>query len=217
VHAVGGRIYAYEALLRSRDPALPGPGALLDAAELLDRLEDVGRAVRILVAGPLERIESDALLFVNLHPRDLEDEHLSSSFSPLCRHAERVVFEITERTALETVQNVRGSVEALRAQGYRIAIDDLGAGYSGLSSFTELLPDLVKLDMSLVRGIDSDPARQELVGTMTSACREMGLSIVAEGIETVAERELLVSLGCDLLQGFLFGKPGPAFPDATWP
>ena len=217
VRADGSGVYAYEALLRSREPVLPNPGAVLDAAELLGRIVDVGRAIRSLVTEPLLRLSPDALLFVNLHPRDLEDELLASTSSPLFPFADRVVFEITERSALETVDNVRGSVESLRAQGYRIAIDDLGAGYSGLTSFTELRPDLVKLDMSLVRGIDSDNTRQQLVGTVSGACKEMGLPVVAEGIETVPERDCLVDLGCDLLQGFLFARPNPEFVMPAWP
>jgi len=79
-----------------------------------------------------------------------------------------------------------------------------------------LEPDIVKLDMALVRGIDSRPVQRKLVRSMTAVCKEMGMLVVAEGIETPAERDVLIELGCDLLQGFLFARPGPPFPIPEW-
>jgi EAL domain-containing protein (putative c-di-GMP-specific phosphodiesterase class I) len=100
----------------------------------------------------------------------------------------------------------------LRALGYQIAVDDLGAGYAGLTSLAQLQPELIKIDMSLVRDIDREPTRRMLVGMMLGVAREMGMTVVAEGVETVAERDTLIELGCDLLQGYLFARPGAAFP-----
>ena len=97
-----------------------------------------------------------------------------------------------------------------------IAIDDLGAGYAGLSSFTQLEPDVAKLDMSLVRGIDTDTRRRSIVRSMKQLCSELGILVVAEGVETVAERDTLDDLGCDLLQGYLFAKPCRGFEAAKW-
>ncbi len=104
--------------------------------------------------------------------------------------------------------DLRERIKALRALGYRLAIDDLGAGYAGLTSFTALEPDVVKLDMALVRRCDSEPMKQQLIRSMTSLCRELGALVVAEGIETPAERDTVAGLGCDLLQGYLLGRPG---------
>lgn len=100
--------------------------------------------------------------------------------------------------------------------GFRIAIDDLGAGYAGLTSFATLEPELVKLDMSLVRDIDKNPMKEKLVRSMTALCKDLGMLVVAEGVETTRERDLLVELGCDLLQGFLLGRPAPAFEAFSW-
>jgi EAL domain-containing protein (putative c-di-GMP-specific phosphodiesterase class I) len=75
---------------------------------------------------------------------------------------------------------------------------------------------VVKLDMSLVRSVHESPIKQKLVGSMTTLCRELGMRVVAEGVETAAERDTLVSLGADLLQGYLYAKPGPAYPDVVW-
>jgi EAL domain-containing protein (putative c-di-GMP-specific phosphodiesterase class I) len=103
-------------------------------------------------------------------------------------------------------------VTRLRGLGYRIAIDDLGAGYAGLTSFAQLEPEVVKVDMSLVRGIDSSPVKQKLVRSIIALCTELGIQLVAEGIETPAERDAVVALGGDLCQGYLFAKPGRGFP-----
>ena len=91
-------------------------------------------------------------------------------------------------------------------------VDDLGAGYAGLTSFAQLEPEVVKLDMSLVRGVHAQPTKQTLVRTMIAMCHELGMQVVAEGIETPQERDAIVEAGCDLLQGYFFARPGPAFP-----
>ena len=161
-----------------------------------------------------ERAPRDTLLFINVHPHDLLDKELYDADAPLTRIAHRVVLEITERSAISDVKDIQARVAVLRYHGFRIAIDDLGAGYAGLSSFVALAPEIVKLDMSLVRGVDSSEIRQRLIGSMVLLCSEMGIRAVAEGVETSGESECVRRLGCDLLQGYLFAKPGPPFPAA---
>lgn len=208
-----GRPAGYEALLRSAEPQLPDPSAVLSAAERLGRVSQLGRAVRRQVATDLDA-RPDATMFVNLHPDELLDDHLYDPNSALSGRAASVVLEITERERIELIDDLPGRVAALRGLGFRIAIDDMGAGYAGLSSFARLRPEFAKIDMSLVRGIDEDPVRQRVVGTMTALCRELGIAVVAEGVETHAEAKALVQIGCDLLQGFHYAPPGPAFPSA---
>jgi EAL domain-containing protein (putative c-di-GMP-specific phosphodiesterase class I) len=125
--------------------------------------------------------------------------------------ADHAVLEITERAPLSGLEQVRERVRELRKLGFRIAVDDLGAGYAGLTSFATLDPDIVKLDMNLVRGIESSAVKRKLVGSVSSLCREMEMLLVAEGVETAAERDVLAELGCDLFQGFLFARPASAF------
>jgi EAL domain-containing protein (putative c-di-GMP-specific phosphodiesterase class I) len=151
-------------------------------------------------------------IFVNLHVLDLVDEDLYDPATPLAAFAGRVYFEITERAALEKVHDVRERVARLRALGYRIAVDDLGEGYSGLTSFAQLEPEAVKLDMSLIRGVDIVPMKKKLVRAMATLCRELDARLIAEGVETEAERDTLIELGGDLLQGYLFAKPDFPFP-----
>ncbi len=161
-----------------------------------------------------ERIGAETLLFVNLHARDLEDPTLTDPSSPLAAMASRVIFEITERASLEGVREAKERVAHLRQMGFRIAIDDLGAGYAGLTSFAMLEPEFVKLDMSIIRDVHSSRMKQKLVGSMTALCNDMGITVIAEGIETIAERDCLLGLGCRLLQGYLIARPGKAFPTA---
>lgn len=154
------RVYAYEALLRSREPSLPHPGAALDAAERLGRVHELGRLIRAMAVNPPEPLASDTLLFLNLHPSDLLDDELFRQDGLLAAIATHVVLEITERASLDGIRDVRSRVAALRKLGFRIAVDDLGAGYAGLTSFTLLEPDIVKLDMALfVTSIDSRRSR----------------------------------------------------------
>lgn len=209
-------LFGYEALLRSDAKALPHPGAVLDAAERLGRLDELGRKIRASAAAHAPRAPQ-ATFFVNLHANDLMDASLLLTTSPLSAFASRVVLEITERASLDCVHDPRAKIATLREMGFRIAIDDLGAGYAGLTSFATLEPDFVKLDMSLVRDVDTNATKAKLVRSMTSLCKELGISVVAEGVETVAECEVLVSLGCDLFQGYLLAKPGRPFPTFTWP
>ncbi|HVU01061.1 MAG TPA: EAL domain-containing protein [Polyangiaceae bacterium] len=216
VRASDGTLFGYEALLRSDEPTLPNPGRVIDAAERLDRVGELGRIVRALAVSPMDGAPQDALLFVNLHSRDLLDATLFSADAPLARIAGRVVLEITERSALDEIRDARDRIKKLRTLGYRIAIDDLGAGYAGLTSFITLEPDFVKLEMSLIRDIDREPTKRSLVRSVTALSKELGMQVVAEGIETRAERDAVIEAGCDLLQGYLLAKPGRAFPQYVW-
>lgn len=209
-------IYSHEALVRSREPTMPHPGILFDAAEQLGRLRDLGRKARELSVIPYANGDVPSLLFVNLHAQELSDELLYRDDTPLHAIASQVVLEITERSSLHVIEDARRSVAALRKLGFRIALDDLGAGYAGLASFAALEPDVVKLDMSLVRGVHEDATKRQLIRSVMSLTNSLNRLVVAEGVETIAERDTLIDLGCDLFQGYLFAKPGPAFPAINW-
>ena len=210
------RVFGYEALVRSAEPALGRPDDLLSAAERLNRLGDLGRAIRTQAAAAVASAPADATLFVNLHAADLEDEDLYRPTSPLSRTAGRVVLEITERASLDGLKDTKKRVTSLRQLGYRIAVDDLGAGYAGLSSFALLEPEVAKLDMSIVRDVDTDVKKQSIVRSMAKLCGELGVLAITEGVETPAERSTLSELGCDLLQGYLFARPDRGFPAPRW-
>ncbi len=209
-------VFGYEALLRTQEAALPTPDSVIDAAEQLGLANDLGRAVRKRAAEPFTDVIKDQLLFVNVRPSDLLDPALTATDTALARMARQVVLEITERTSLSNIKDMRGRVTRLREIGYRIAVDDLGAGYAGLTSFAQLEPEFVKLDMSLIRDVHRTPVKQKVVKSISRLARDMGMLVVAEGIETPEERDTVVALGCDLLQGFYFARPAPAFPAIRW-
>jgi len=210
VHAREGDLYGHEALMRSAEPALPHPVAILKAAARIGRVHDVGRAVRALVA-PQARVAAscDQFVFVNVHTEDLLDPALYLPNEPLSSAASHVVLELTDRASLEHLADVEQRVQRLRALGYRIALDDLGAGQAGFGTFNRLEPEFVKLDLSLIRGVNRDASRANIVRSLTRVCHEMGKSVIAEGVETAEERATLIEVGCDLMQGYLFGRPAP--------
>jgi EAL domain-containing protein (putative c-di-GMP-specific phosphodiesterase class I) len=215
VHAANRARFGYEALLRSTDRSLPHPGAVLDAAERLERVQVLGRAVRantakVVSAAPAER----GLVFVNLHLLDVWDKQLTSPFAPLTKVSNRVVLEITERSSLQGERELRYRVDELREIGFRIAIDDFGGGHSRMGALTIADCDFVKLDMSLVRDVDRRPIKQRLIKSILELCRGAGVSVIGEGVETEAEEKVLVDLGCDLLQGYAIARPAPPFADA---
>jgi EAL domain-containing protein (putative c-di-GMP-specific phosphodiesterase class I) len=208
-------VYAYEALVRNEDSQLRAPDALFDCASQFGRLDELGRRIRGLVAETV-RLTPGQRTFVNLHPYDLADDELYSSSSPLSEFASRIVLEVTERSSLTRVDDLRARLVRLRQMGYRLAVDDLGAGYAGLNWFAQLEPEVVKLDMSLTRSVDTLPTKQRLVQSVATLCRDLGIEVVAEGIETAAERDTLVACGCDIFQGYLFARPGRPFPAARF-
>jgi EAL domain-containing protein (putative c-di-GMP-specific phosphodiesterase class I) len=216
VHWSQKRVHAYEALVRTEEPSLARPDNFFNAAEQLHRVQELGRTIRRAVARSAPQAPAGSLIFVNLHASDLADEELYAADAPLACLANRIVFEITERASLERLKDIQDRIATLRSLGYRIAVDDLGAGYAALSSLASLQPEVVKLDMSLVRGVDSEPIKQRLVASLQTLGAPLGITVVAEGVETEAERDTLVNIGCDLFQGYLFAKPGRNFPAVNW-
>ncbi|HJK97405.1 MAG TPA: EAL domain-containing response regulator, partial [Polyangiaceae bacterium LLY-WYZ-14_1] len=190
------QVFGYEALVRTNEAHLPHPGKLFEAAERLDRVRDVGRRIREVAARAVLP-DDTSWLFLNLHPQELSDPQLIARSAPLQPMAERVVLEVTERASIAEVPDARTHIAALRRSGFRIAVDDLGAGYSGLSSFALLEPEVAKLDMGLVRDVQLYPTKQRLIRSMCNLCREMGMPLIAEGVETEDERDVLLGLGVD--------------------
>lgn len=203
-------VYAYEALVRSHEPTMPDPSALFEAADRLGQVHALGRTIRAAATAPMTKTGSR--LFVNIAPEDLEDEELFSPDSALASMATRTVLEVTERASLDDIPNVRQKIAALRRLGYRIALDDIGAGYSGLNSFALLEPEVVKLDMSLVREVHTSATKQKLIRSMISLGEGLDTTVIAEGVETLQEMRTLLDLGCDYFQGFLIARPALAFP-----
>lgn len=120
---------------------------------------------------------------------------------------ERIIFEVTESDEIPDRPHLRNILDYYKKRGFRTAIDDFGEGYAGLNLLAEFIPDIVKLDMALIRSVDSDKNRRTIVRHVTRLCMDLGIEVIAEGVETVAERNTLLDLGIDLFQGYLFARP----------
>ena len=217
VEAATGRLVAFEALLRARHPAFPSPPMMVDMAVRLGRAFELDRLVRRRVAADLPAAPEGSSIFVNLIPESLGDPALLSADDPLHPWAERSVLEVTERAPLDAIDDVACRLAALRQLGYRIALDDLGAGYAGLTSFATLHPDIVKFDMELIRDIHLSSTRSKLVTSMVQLCNELGIAPLAEGVESEGELAHVVGLGCELVQGYVVGRPRPMdAPAQSW-
>ncbi len=199
--------YGHEALLRSDEPSLANALALLDAADTLQRVHDLGRRIRLVIAGQMSAAPASPAVFVNLHPLDLLDDELYTQGAPLGEHARRVVLELSDRRALDTIPDAHVRIARLRGLGFRCAVEELGAGHAGGTSLAMLRPEVVKIDMSLVRDVDRDAGKQKTVASAVTVAHGLGALVVATGIETEAERACVLELGCDLLQGYALGRP----------
>ncbi|MDH3378611.1 MAG: EAL domain-containing response regulator [Gammaproteobacteria bacterium] len=200
-------MFAREVLLRTDEPHLSDPDTLIAAAAMLGREVELFRAIRTLVGTHMDKGTLDGLVFVNLNASELNDPALYESACPLMAHADRVVIEITEREPVESIRGVRAKVAALRQFGFRFALDDFGAGYASLNSFAVIEPEFVKLDRNILQGVLDERLRQRLVTSMVNLCDELGIEVIAEGVETNQERDALMALGCRFLQGYALGRP----------
>jgi EAL domain-containing protein (putative c-di-GMP-specific phosphodiesterase class I)/ActR/RegA family two-component response regulator len=208
VRAGDAAVVGYEALLRSRHPGFDTPLALISAAESHGMLGRVADRVAEHAAHVLAAMPADCDLFINAHPAEFaHDDEIRRRFARLGPWAERIVIEITERTDVLQIMNWRHPVEFLTGVGFRIAVDDLGAGYNSLAVLAELHPAFAKVDMSIVRNIDTDMRKQRLVELLAHVARATQAQLIVEGIETAAEAAVVTRLGADYLQGFLFGHP----------
>lgn len=212
-----GTAVGYECLLRCGEDTLREPPALIQAGEELGRTSEIGRAIRAAALEKLATVPNHACLFVNLHYADLDDPDLFDPCTEFSQHANRFVLEITERESLEAIANAQDKVQQLRELGFQIAMDDLGAGHNGLAAFAQLAPEVVKLDMKLVRNLDQGERQRDLVQVMHDFCASRGMRVIAEGVETREELDALMEIGVDLIQGYFIARPHKDVTDPPSP
>ncbi|MEJ5944694.1 EAL domain-containing protein [Pseudokineococcus basanitobsidens] len=203
VDLVDGRVVALEALARP-STGCPPDRAFAEAAEVGLGVELELAAVRAALA-LLPHLPADVDLSVNAGPAAAEDPRLLDLV--VAAGAPRVVVELTEHDDLADRPRLGTALRRLREAGARIAIDDAGAGYAGLRSIVDVAPEVLKLDIGLVRGLDADPARRSLVRALVALAQDLGAVLVAEGVETTGELEALRRLGVCRGQGWLLGVP----------
>lgn len=199
---------AYEALLRSTHPELNGPGPVLGAAERLGMLNEVADVVADRAERWLRVLPSDMRLFINVHPEELRTpDALQQRLKRLEPCADRVVLEITERSNILDFDSWQETATMLSDMGFALAVDDLGSGYSALSMLAALQPQYIKVDMSIVRDVDADARKRNLIEFLCRFANSTNSVLIAEGVETQAEADTLIEIGADLLQGYHFGAP----------
>nr|WP_106781711.1 EAL domain-containing protein [Lysinibacillus timonensis] len=159
-----------------------------------------------------QKMNNNFVLFINIHPHVLLDKnyHFGETFkfiNELGIKPEQVVFELTERSAVTDYLEFERVIAHYRAQGYRIAIDDVGSGYNSLKTLIYVKPDFIKLDRSLIQQIDENEASQRLVSLIHDFAEQSHTKIIAEGIERLEEFNYLQSIGIKFAQGFALGRP----------
>jgi EAL domain-containing protein (putative c-di-GMP-specific phosphodiesterase class I) len=207
-----GRPYAYEALVRG--PAGEGAASVLGlvtpenryAFDQQCRVKAIEGAVR---AGILE---GDARLSINFLPNAVYSPVACIQVTLRAAAAtgfpiHRLIFEFTENEEMVDPAHVRNIIETYRRMGFRTALDDFGAGHAGLGLLANFQPDAIKLDMELVRGIDSSLPRRMIVQALVRMCSDMGIRLIAEGVETAGELDSLRAIGVRFAQGYLFARP----------
>lgn len=205
-------IYGFEALARGSHRALRSPEVLFGVAEEANLIWELSRLCRRrAIEGMDAHLGPGQFLFLNIDPHDFRDP----TFRYLdldelgVEQPDRIVLEITERTAITDYPTFQGYLKEFRDRGFRFAVDDAGSGYAGLGSIANLEPDFIKLDISLISGIDANFMKQNLVETMVQFANDHGIKVIAEGVEREEEYETVKRLGVHFTQGFLFHAIAP--------
>lgn len=211
-------IIGYEAL--SRGPVgsdLYSPVELIRVAHQCDRIWELELLFRQKALERAKNIGEDKLLFINIDPDIIKTPGFQSGLTKayldkLAISENKIVFEITERTAINDMVSFKEILDNYRSQGYMVAIDDAGAGYSGLKTIHEVRPHFIKIDMDLIRNIDKDSFKQSLIKALIDVASTTNIKIIAEGIETKDELKTLILLGVHAGQGYYLRKPDKSFP-----
>jgi EAL domain-containing protein (putative c-di-GMP-specific phosphodiesterase class I)/GGDEF domain-containing protein len=198
-------IFGYEALARGVMRSLRSPEVMFDVAAEADLVWELSRLCRSRAIEGIEtRLQPNELLFLNVDPHDFSDPAFNEDE---VKYPERVVIEITERTAIKDYPKFRERLRIFRERGFRFAVDDAGSGYAGLGSIANLEPDFIKLDISLINAIDTNFIKQNLVETMVKFANDHGAMVIAEGVERAEEFKAVKELGVHLVQGFFLHRP----------
>ncbi|WP_252272617.1 EAL domain-containing protein [Pseudomonas subflava] len=215
-----GQVFAHEALVRGAagEPA----GSVLARVDSANRYA-FDQSCRIKAVEWASRLQAPARLSINFMPNAVyRAETCIRATLEAARRCqfplERIIFEVTEQEQVLDIPHLTAILRAYHEQGFMTAIDDFGAGYAGLNLLADFQPDLIKLDMDLIRGIEADSVRQILVESVLDMCHRLNVQVIAEGVETSGELDCLRQMGVELFQGYLLAKPGfESLPDVHYP
>jgi EAL domain-containing protein (putative c-di-GMP-specific phosphodiesterase class I) len=212
VHIAAEQVFAYEAL--ARGPLGEPAATVLGHVDHGNRygFDQACRVKAIELASRLGAADDQASLSINFLPNAVYEPRACIQKTLAAAAAtgfptDRLIFEITENEEVMDHAHLERILTAYRAMGFRTAIDDFGAGFSNLNLLARFQPDLIKLDMDLIRGIDRDRVRRAIVGGILKVCADIGVQVIAEGVETAEEHDALADLGIVLMQGYLYARP----------
>ncbi|MBR0656181.1 EAL domain-containing protein [Plastoroseomonas arctica] len=213
VDVISRTVWAYEALVRGA--AGEGAQTVLDqvggeaiyAFDQSCRIKAVELAGRLFPPGEATRLSINFLPNAVYEPSACIRATLAAAQRVGFNHR-RLMFEFTENERMLDVAHVKRIIAAYRDFGFVTALDDFGAGFAGLALLAELQPDVIKLDMALIRGVEASAPRRAIVAAMVAMTRALAITLIAEGVETEAEVEALRGLGVTLMQGYRFARPG---------
>jgi EAL domain-containing protein (putative c-di-GMP-specific phosphodiesterase class I) len=200
-------IFAHEALVRGPN----GEGALTVLNQVTNNYK-FDQACRIKAVKTASEINLEGYLSINFMPNAVYKPELciQTTFEAAKKYnfdTKKIIFEFTEQELIEDIQHISNIMKAYNKMGFKTALDDFGAGYAGLNFIADCEVDFIKIDMGLIRDIEKSKSRQAIVKAVTRMCEDLNIRIIAEGIETIAERDVLESYGITLFQGYLFCKP----------
>lgn len=211
--------YAQEALCRGPE----GQGARYVLDQVTDEnLYRFDQAARVKAIETASRVGIDTGLSINFLPNAVyrPETCIRATLEAASRfqfEKRRLIFEVSETERISDPEHLLGILQEYRTQGFRTALDDFGAGYSGLRLLTRFQPDIVKMDRSLISDIHLQPTKQKIMRNLVSMSIDLGMMIVAEGVERREEAEFLMDLGIDLFQGYLFARPSlESQPPVDW-
>ena len=213
------RITGVEALIRWHNPLLGqvSPDEFIPVAEQSSLILSIGRFVlaqSIAMLADIQQSQSDFRMAINLSPIQFRDTSLVDTIERLIHEHQlapsTLELEITEGVLLSGAATVKATLQALSELGVSLAMDDFGTGYSSLSYLRNYPFDVLKIDRSFIADIADDPAERELINAIVAMSQGLGIRVVAEGVETAAQRDFLETVGCDYAQGYYFRKPLPA-------
>lgn len=212
VDVAHNQIWGYEALVRGLEGQ--GAAAVLAAVTEANRyvFDQACRVKAIELAGQYLPAASNARLSINFMPNAVYEPRacIRATLAAAARtgfNPNRLMFEFTENEQMADTKHVANIVAEYKRMGFTTAIDDFGAGYAGLGLLAQFQPDLIKIDMELLRGVDGSPARQAIVAGIVGIARALDIMVLAEGVETEAELTTLRAAGITLFQGYYFARP----------
>ncbi len=207
VHTSDPRRSGYECFVRTNWPDLARPSALFRVAAERGELRTLGRQIRREVGAALTQRPDIARVFVNLHPEELLDDVLLTDAEPLARHAQRVVFELDSAASVDTRGELAPRVRALRARGFRVAIDDVVAGCAAPDERWTVEHDVVKVNLTVARSLVRTERLERYLRSLCAMTHGYGAAVVVEGVECADDRAMALRAGADYLQGHLLGRP----------